>query len=42
MIHVIRDAPLHRQVAATLSYLALALAIGAAGAVGAIRSEQGS
>jgi AcrR family transcriptional regulator len=38
--HVIRDAPLHRQIAATLSYLALAPAIGASAAIAAIQSEQ--
>ena len=38
--HVIRDAPLHRQVAATLSYLALVPVIGAPAAIAAIRREQ--
>jgi AcrR family transcriptional regulator len=38
--HVIRDAPPRRQIAATLSYLALTPAIGAPAAIAAIQSEQ--
>lgn len=38
--HVIRDAPLHRQIAATLGCLTLAPAIGAPAAVAAIQREQ--
>jgi AcrR family transcriptional regulator len=39
--HVVKERALHRQIAATLSYLALAPTIGAAAAVAAIESEQG-
>jgi AcrR family transcriptional regulator len=38
--HIIRDRSLRRQVAATLSFMALAPAVGATAAVAAIRSEQ--